>query len=204
MRKTGKTYKIDFGYGVYEADNFIDAKFINVTLSESLIKESAEYIEKNHGGNVKSVEIEDLIRLTEKVVDEIYCNDINDMLPETTDWDNIRVVLAEPMPTALTDALEEYIQNREIHLDYSVQDGDMVEKNCVCTYVSKKSFLKMVESLPLLQNGVKDFNLLKEFSREAFNEALQKAKENAAKCGFLKDGSVVLLGMYPYEVYESA
>jgi len=197
-----KKQRIEFGYVIREAGNVIDEDIIMVDINEKELKEAADEVIRHHGGHMLTLDTEFFEKIADKVVEHIFCSAAIDRISEDADMDEVTVELTSPIPSALMDAVDSFIPEREVHLDYAVALPEGSERHSICTWVGKDTFANMVSTVPEDHNGMKSFEVLRKISPEAYDEVHDIAMKHAASLGYLKEGAEIQLGDFPYEVFD--
>ena len=197
-----KNRKFYFNYRIFKGDNMVADEAIEFSISEDEIKKVAAIMEKNGGYPVDMCELESI---SNRVLDDIYVNELTSLFPEEEDYDDYYVELYEAMPQDLRLAAEEYIQYKDVDQTFYLDvDGQEVKKSFQLR-VSQNAFNKMIEVANADKHDKHDFDMLKEQAPDAYKEMTELIFEWAYKYSIQQYGEpkVCVLKEFPYQVYES-
>lgn len=183
-----KTFEVIFPYDVLYDGGFTFSEMIKVKLSEKDILAAADKFRKNGGFPVELCALESIV---EKVEEEIYTGDLYTHFEDDCDYELISVELAPQIPQELVDAVEQYLDTKDVTLAcYSEKDGKE-EQRMERVTISKDAFNTMHGIVELGRNDKTDFGLLKEL----FPDIYEQVKALSPAGSELRE--------FPFEIYDT-
>lgn len=183
-----KTFEITFPYDVQYDGNYKFSEMIKVKLSEKEILEAAELFRKNGGFPVEFCALE---KITDKVYDLIFTDDLLDHFDEDCDFDLVSVELYPEMPEELRDAIESYIDTKDVNLGYYSEENGKTTRDSKVVTISKEAFKAMLAIVELSRNDKPDFELLKGLFPDLYEQVAALSPAGSE------------LREFPFEVYET-
>lgn len=196
-----KNFTIPFGYNVFNGEEYIFSDTCTMALSESDIKKVADILQQN--GCHPEI-MGDLPDLSDKVLETIFDNNFCDRLPEGVNLEDIFVELDEKMPDELLAVVEDVLQFKSADIRFYYQVNGKEKYGHMMMGISVSSFKKMVDAVAEDHHGLSDFDFLKEFAPEAFEEVNELAQECAYKECYSLYGATCVgeIREFPVEVYD--
>lgn len=183
-----KTFEITFPYDVQYDGNYKFSDMIKVKLSEKEILEATELFRKNGGFPVEFCALE---KITDKVYDLIFTDDLLDHFDEDGDFDLVSVELDPEMPEELRDAIDSYVFTKDVNLGYyTIEDGKET-RNSKLVSISKEVFNAMLAVVELGRDDKPDFGLYKDIFPELHEQVSALSPAGSE------------LREFPFEVYET-
>lgn len=175
---------------------------LSIKVSEDELKEVASIMEKNGGYPVDMCELESL---HDRIMEKVYVDEINRLFPDEEDFEDYSAVLYDAMPLDLRFAAQEYIKYKDVDQTFYLDVDGKEVRDSFLLRVTQNAFTKMVEVANSDKHDKSDFDLLKEYAPEAYNEMTELIFEWAYKYSVREYGEPkpCVLKEFPYQVYES-
>lgn len=194
--------KIYFNYRVFKGDDMVADESVALSLSENEIKKVAAVMQSNGGFPVDMCELENL---SDRLIDEIYINELTRLFPDEEDLGDFDVEVDDAMPSDLCEAAEQYIQYKDVDQTFYLDVDGREVKQSFGLRVSQHAFHQMVEVVKSGKHDTSDFDTLKEQAPEAYKEMSELIFEWADKycMSVYGEPKACRLKEFPYQVYES-
>ena len=172
------------------------------SVTDEEIKEVAAIMERNGG---YPVEMRELEKLSDQILEDIYIDEITRLYPDEEDYDDYYVELNEVMPQNLLMAAQQYIKYKDVDVTFYLDvEGSEVSSSFLLR-VTQNAFDKMREVAKSGPHYKSDFDVLKEQAPEAYKEMSDLIFEWAYKLCIRDYGEAkpCVLKEFPYQVYEN-
>jgi len=197
-----RTVEILVNYRVYKGEEMVADEMLKHSVTDEEIKEVAAIMERNGG---YPVEMRELEKLSDQILEDIYIDEITRLYPDEEDYDDYYVELNEVMPQNLLMAAQQYIKYKDVDVTFYLDvEGSEVSSSFLLR-VTQNAFDKMREVAKSGPHYKSDFDVLKEQAPEAYKEMSDLIFEWAYKLCIRDYGEAkpCVLKEFPYQVYEN-
>lgn len=149
------------------------------------------------------VELCALAGLKDALEEEIFMNQINDILPEDASCEDIYVELQEEMPEELVMAADEYVRLKEVTISYYIQkDGNEIKREGEFG-ISPKEYNAMRKTAVSEEERDTDFGLMSRLFPDEYHKVSELVEEYVFKecVRDLGQGFPAILKEFPYQVF---